>query len=108
MDTQNDYLKALWISTYSLYERFGLKPTREAVTLKLLEEVGESISAMYENSRVKLAEELADVMVCVMGIAIREGISALQLQSAMYGVACKNDAKSECTHEVRTGTICKR
>lgn len=103
-----DYMLELWQSTDGLYSRFDLQPTREAVTRKLLEEVAEAVTAMFENSDLKLSEEIADVMVCLMGLAQREGLTLYAIQSAMYGVACKNNSKTDDTHEVRGGTICRR
>ena len=94
MNDEQDVLKNLWLSTESLYERFGIpRPTKDAVALKLTEETNEAIAEMYNDNVFALAEELADVIVCVMGMAMRGGLSLLDLKGAMWGVACKPNKK---------------
>jgi NTP pyrophosphatase (non-canonical NTP hydrolase) len=109
MIKQKTPFEELQISTAGLYNLFEIyPPTKGAVSSKLCEEVGEAINELFESNQHKLAEELADVMVCVLGMAIAGGVSWLELGNAMLAVANKNNAKNLDTHEVQHGTIVKR
>jgi NTP pyrophosphatase (non-canonical NTP hydrolase) len=125
MDYSNG-LERLWYSSIALHRRFGLIDSPlEGRRRKLSEEYTEFIEAsvLHQVSmqeiedgfttsdfelRDDVAEELADLFVCVMNVAHKHGLQWRDLDKAFNQVAMKNDNKSELTHAVFDGKIVKR
>jgi hypothetical protein len=121
-------IKQLWRSTRALHQRFGLFPPNPVAVRKVFQEevrelleagdVIKAIMALPDEQRVvddliiprqHFAEEFADVLVTMLALADSYGVSKHMLKRAATAVACKNNDKTDKTHEVnRAGKIARR
>jgi NTP pyrophosphatase (non-canonical NTP hydrolase) len=114
----------LWQSTIDFHNRFRSVPqSLHDASECVMEEAKEVYQASKElDNAVKLghpnvlqledalADELADEIVTVMGVAISSGIGLYGLSQAMGRVSLKNDKKTRETHYLNpeTGKITRR
>lgn len=106
-----DALECLWESTSRLHERFYPNgyPTFEAQHKVFVEEMGEFIFAISNNSSSEACAEAVDMLVTAIGLLQGFAVTLEQFQSYMKAIAVKNDAKTLETHEVRPdGKIARR
>jgi NTP pyrophosphatase (non-canonical NTP hydrolase) len=121
-------LKKLWRSTRALHQRFGLFPPNPVAVRKVFQEevrelleagdVIKAIIALPDEQRTlddlivprqHFAEEFADVLVTMLALADSYGVSKHTLKRAATAVVCKNDAKTDATHEInKAGKIARR
>lgn len=85
----------------------------------LLSEVAEVVRADHDvatsiagriRARDELAQELADVMVTVVGVALANGITQVELAQALADAVQKNSLKNHATHylDEDTGRILRK
>lgn len=102
---REDHFERLWISTRSLHQRFGIMPTVDRQVPLVLEEVNEAIAAAADESDDALAQEIADSIVVLMGLAMARSVSLDALHDAMNVVITKNAAKTHDTHAIDLQTL---
>lgn len=106
-DKEFDAFAALWASTEAFHKRFDQYPPKLAPQMGCVyEEVDEVESASRQAAwitrhtgdpsaaRRDVAEEVADVIVTLMGVCMAVDVTRDDLLAAMDIVARKNDAKS--------------
>lgn len=121
-------IKQLWRSTRDLHKRFNLFPPNPVAVRKVFQEECrelleaadklKAIIALPDEQRTlddlivprqRFAEEFADVLVTMLALADSYGVSKQTLKRAATAVVCKNDAKTDASHEVnRAGKIARR
>jgi hypothetical protein len=121
-------LKKLWRSTRALHQRFNLFPPNSVAVRKVVQEevrelldagdVIKAIMALPDEQRVvddlviprqHFAEEWNDVLVTMCALADAYGVPKPTLKRGTDVVVCKNDAKTDATHQInKAGKIARR
>jgi NTP pyrophosphatase (non-canonical NTP hydrolase) len=98
----------LWKSTKALHHRFGHYPPKPHHALRVLgEETNEVFDAIATGDRDEIAEEIADTIVTLFGVAMSADVDFEDIEKKMFLVAGKNNVKDEMTHhfDMLTGKI---
>lgn len=93
-----DVLQALWDSTRALHKRFDVTLDIEAQTGLVREEMEEAIAAALDEPQAALAQEIADSIVVLLGLAMTRGVVLDAVREGMRTVIRKNDCKTHETH----------
>lgn len=100
-----DVLQVLWDSTRALHKRFDVKLDIEAQAALVREEMDEAITAALDEPQHALAQEIADSIVVLLGLAMARGVSLEAVREGMKAVIWKNDRKTSDTHYVNAVTL---
>lgn len=105
-----DVLQVLWDSTTALHKRFDVTLDIEAQAALVREETEEAIAAALDEPDAALAQEIADSIVVLLGLAIARGVALEAVRDGMKAVIWKNDRKTHDTHNVNpiTGKITRK
>jgi len=105
VSTREDHFERLWIATRSLHQRFDVVPSVDRQIPLVLEEMNEAVAAARLEGDAALAQEIADSIVVLMGLAMARGVTLDDLHTAMNTVISKNNAKTHLTHAVDPNTL---
>ena len=94
-------------STFALHSRFNTAQGWMQAVRIFVEEKHEFFEAYRDGDIPHAAEEAADVLVTVVGMAMAAGVTEAQLNAAVQIVIDKNDGKTQETHYLcqHTGKI---
>jgi phosphoribosyl-ATP pyrophosphohydrolase len=103
-------LKRLWESTEDLYRRFDLDAPMVDRVIKFNEEAHEFLTEALKTTGENgaLVVEGWDVIVTIIGILQKSGISMDQFFGYEEVVSNKNNAKTHETHVIHNGLITRR
>ena len=99
-----DVLQVLWDSTSALHKRFGVQPTLGAQTPLVIEETKEVIQAALCEPDSDLAQEIADCVVVLFGLAMARNVPLDAVREGLIATIWKNNRKTPDTHYVNPDT----
>lgn len=100
-----DVLQVLWDSTQSLHARFGVQPGVVSQITLVHEETEEAIRAAVCESDSDLAQEIADCVVVLFGLAMARNIPLQAVRGGINATILKNDRKTHATHSLNPVTL---